>query len=757
MTVLLCGCSGEQEEDRVEVSAVEESVDYAALYRQEPVNDLLSGSWKIEELSNPEKFMSVSEYKPETFARHEQEKSYFGGSCVDQNRIYYARTYYPPIEEEQKVEIKPYIDILDCDTMTIRTIACQPKGFNFFSASQGRIMTYSDERDEDGYMTGFYAAELCEDGTTGAPVDLFSVVETGIPLPGAWQSMELDILWEARSGQHYLIPPDGSALYVTDEAGNLVAEFHGFGQGKTTVSAVCQTCDGIRLFKCWDSVSKQTSIFYFDRDTPVVLCEGNIPAYREIFADSHGNLLYLDNDNALVTWNPHTGGQTRNYIGSQEIFQYLLGLVRNDSGDIVLFSDDNSLRVITTSGPAETVTISLQPYIFMDYGIKMAISNYERTHPGVTFEIGEEYLYDEKDNKINQIYADISKGEGPDIIQMDREQLLTLKSKDCLMKLDGVLPEELKSMLFRGLLDSGSVDGEQYMLPTSAATHALIVSKEVWDKPSWTVKDVINIIEEREAAGNPFKTLYVSEYDELRPLNLFTMDIGHSDFMDVEKKTCSFDSDEFIHVLEICKKYQNYGAQSFQNTTEQSGRAAMQSGEALAYAAEMRFLTFSSMMAALGPEYHFVGYPTNADNGNFIYGYSGMAVNRNTEHFETVKDFLNSLYEFSEARSLDVILRRDYYDGRIITPNDPDVNWTTQPEIRVDGHSYIRVSGKPDGNSYIEEYIATLDSMAAYETEYEFIRQIILEEAEPYFAGDMEVKTAAQNIQSRVQLYLDEQ
>ena len=150
MTAILCGCGGKTDEESVEASASEETVDYGEQYRQEPVINLLAGDWKKEDITNPDSFMSVSEYRQETFEDHEQTRGYPGGCCVDQNRIYYLRTYYFQTEGEQTVDIRPYMDILDCDTMTIQTIACPAQNFDFFSVSQGRIMTYADGRDEDG-------------------------------------------------------------------------------------------------------------------------------------------------------------------------------------------------------------------------------------------------------------------------------------------------------------------------------------------------------------------------------------------------------------------------------------------------------------------------------------------------------------------------------------------------------------------------------------------------------------------------------
>ena len=67
MTAILCGCGGKTDEESVEASVSEETVDYGEQYRQEPVIDLLAGGWKMEDIANPDSFMSVSEYRQESF------------------------------------------------------------------------------------------------------------------------------------------------------------------------------------------------------------------------------------------------------------------------------------------------------------------------------------------------------------------------------------------------------------------------------------------------------------------------------------------------------------------------------------------------------------------------------------------------------------------------------------------------------------------------------------------------------------------
>ena len=63
---------------------------------------------------------------------------------------------------------------------------------------------------------------------------------------------------------------------------------------------------------------------------------------------------------------------------------------------------------------------------------------------------------------------------------------------------------------------------------------------------------------------------------------------------------------------------------------------------------------------------------------------------------------------------------------------------------------------KPDGTSYVEEYIAFMDSCILMPPEDEAIADIVMEEAEPYFGGNKDLDTVIEIIQNRVQLYLYE-
>ena len=68
---------------------------------------------------------------------------------------------------------------------------------------------------------------------------------------------------------------------------------------------------------------------------------------------------------------------------------------------------------------------------------------------------------------------------------------------------------------------------------------------------------------------------------------------------------------------------------------------------------------------------------------------------------------------------------------------------------------FILLDSKKDGSSYADEFITLMDNASPI-SPYIEIQDIVMEEAGGYFSGAKDEYTAAKVIQSRVQLYLDE-
>ncbi|MBD5529504.1 MAG: hypothetical protein HDR02_14030, partial [Lachnospiraceae bacterium] len=159
---------------------------------------------------------------------------------------------------------------------------------------------------------------------------------------------------------------------------------------------------------------------------------------------------------------------------------------------------------------------------------------------------------------------------------------------------------------------------------------------------------------------------------------------------------------------------------------------------------------YTNVMDYYGDNAHFVGFPTESGNGNMLICYGFLVVNAQTEHWEEVVDFLRYMYskEF-QSDNPHYLLRKDVLRENMV-PNGADEKSET---FTLTGEV---LPLKRDGSSYIEDYIAFMDSCRAETRNTEAIENIIREETGAYFQNIQNLDNTVRTIQNRVQLFLDE-
>lgn len=105
---------------------------------------------------------------------------------------------------------------------------------------------------------------------------------------------------------------------------------------------------------------------------------------------------------------------------------------------------------------------------------------------------------------------------------------------------------------------------------------------------------------------------------------------GKSSLVDEKAGKCYFDTEEFVELLEFCKKY---GMEP----------GSVSGEEEMIHPCFGDLASFSMMMAELGEGYHCVGYPVDSGSGGFVECLFLVGVNDRTENKEIVSDFLQSL------------------------------------------------------------------------------------------------------------------
>ena len=232
---------------------------------------------------------------------------------------------------------------------------------------------------------------------------------------------------------------------------------------------------------------------------------------------------------------------------------------------------------------------------------------------------------------------------------------------------------------------------------------------------------------------------------------------GNSSLTDVGQKECYFDSEEFIRILEFCKKY-GQASDSTSMTFEEIVKA-MREGKILAYRVQGDLQRLSAVLEALGEGFHCVGFPTEGSYGGYVSCFEHIAVNADGENREEAVDFIQYLLGERVQRYNGVrtvrrdILTENVQDG---TKNANGIGKYEYPVFWNSNRSIVALGGKSDGSSFLPEYLEILEKAEPMSSWIDRLGMMVIEEAQAYFMGDKPAEEVAQVIQGRVWLYLNE-
>ncbi|MCM1569590.1 MAG: extracellular solute-binding protein [Roseburia sp.] len=763
-----CGATKDSEEPGETPGDTQEEVVVEAVSR-EPY-DILTNQWKdAGEPAESTHWWAVADYVDNVVQPQEGEESIWWYYAVDGSDFYAINAYY--IYEDEKREnlsrIDYYLHHLDGDSMkTDSTLISEQETFSGMimglDAAGGRLMTFVQDWDAEGETSHYYGAFLNTDGTWGETVDLFPALEAcGLrPEPnyalagGKWDSQ----------GYFYFSDDYESEVYIIDETGEMIETLGGRDGRK--LDSKCKSPEGIRIWEEENTSERTVTYFYYGENGIHELYKGPYSLASERVVNSYGDIIFVNQSNVVVRWNVATGSYEKLYMGNGMETKRCAGIMQNKEGKIILVNDEGdrlSVNSLSESGPTRKADLILAVTSYCDYQTKSNVKEFVRKHPGVTIEI-QETEWDDREASWNRMLADLTAGKGPDMILLSREEMLVLQEKGVLADLSEVLPAQMQEQVFQGVLDYGRVGEALYGLTYSAGFSTLMVSRETWSEDTWRMEDVLEILEEREAGGNPsssFQNVWWQEGGQTREQLFFSImgDLDHSSLLDLEKGECYFDSDTFKRLLEVCKRCGEEGREEsgvMDDGTKREQRNLVKEGYALAYAPFTSTLAdFSEDMAALGEDYHCVGSPTEGESGNYWLCSGTMAVNAGTDNREVIDELLRYLYsEECQKNSLqsNLIVRRDLLINSVVE----HVDWSSKPMQRMDAYSWVELMAKPDGSSYLEEYLELLESCVVATNQAAQIQRIISEEVPAWFQGDKDAETVADIIQKRAQLYLDE-
>lgn len=408
----------------------------------------------------------------------------------------------------------------------------------------------------------------------------------------------------------------------------------------------------------------------------------------------------------------------------------------------------------------EILTIGV---MYASSDVSSAIINFNKTSDKYRIQLvnyGEGDGEDAYEAGLIKFNSDLASGNGPDIFDLSSVNMKMLSQKGVIEDLNPYLekdPELNKEDYFQSILDAYSVDGKLYCIPNSFYVSTTMgKASDVGNTPGWTLDDLMMLIASKPEGTEVFD--YATKDYILQTCLMFNFD----NFIDWETGKCNLDGEEFVKVLEFANIFES----EYQYDEErESTPSKIQNGKLLLLSTSFSSVQDYQMYEAMfGEPFTMIGYPCTSGSGNAISGQTNYAINAKSGNKDAAWEFLRSFitpeyYEKGRVWGFPTLISAydeqnkeymtpDYYEdenGEQIEQSKGGWGWD---DFHVD--IYAATQEQVDA---VTELINSCDRVYSYDNS---LLDIILEEASPFFEGQKSAQEAADIIQSRVQIYVNE-
>lgn len=368
-----------------------------------------------------------------------------------------------------------------------------------------------------------------------------------------------------------------------------------------------------------------------------------------------------------------------------------------------------------------------------------------------------------KEDNVNQLNLDLTSGKIPDIlITNSYTPTETYIAKGIFADLYEFIDND--SELSRedfvpNLLSSFETDGKLYRFTDSFTVYTVIGKTSIFgDKMGITVDRLNEIAASRPADAEMFAGFTKTD------ILTYAMEMSGSEFIDFKNGSCSFNSENFIKMLEFANGYigdidfDTYFNDAFWGRFEtmfSDESALLMVCYLTDYADVYRFehTNFDDPVTA-------VGFPCNDRTGTSFVVDSGFSIAEKSPNKEGAWEFVRTmlLSEYQDCIA-QFPVRKDSLDKYAAAAMKHDPDRVNQAIVMMGGMALTSGVGaeigepKQEDIDRMNDIIASANGIMSYNGS---VLEIITEEAASYFSGSKSAEDAASLIQTRVQLYLDE-
>ncbi len=515
----------------------------------------------------------------------------------------------------------------------------------------------------------------------------------------------------------------------------------------------------------------------------------------------NGN-IYLSNSECLYEYNFKTGKTERvfNWINVDIDGYGISDFIQMEDGNFFVLNTIVDYSIISSgdmSSEIEIATVSKKKYsdtkqkekltlatVYLSMDIKREILKFNKTNDDYRIEVLDYSSYEDSDKQMN---LDIAAGKIPDIIDvayMPKELYIRkgfLADLYPLMEKDGEIKKEDFIDTVRTTIEH---DGKLYYLPVLFRIHAFAGSKKLFGSmEGWSYEDMEKMYNAMPE-GSSFMYNMTSEWFVENMLNA-----QMENFINYDTKEVKLNSEEFVNMIEFSENFKDNELDTSSDDsyiTSSSGYGGdvtiscndasyelIKKGNVLLKSMEMYDFSDIQINEKLYKDqggYNIISYPSSDKNNKVAISSSGnsFAISEKCENKEGAWKFLQRLYTYEfQKGGIELSgfpIRQDAMDKKMeyAMAAKPYTDDDGTKVVPVTNYSYkfgdFKITLKPYTKEQMDIFRSVLGRIGAEIDfiNYNEISEIIKEETKAVYSGDKTAKEAADIIQSRVSIYVNE-
>ena len=374
---------------------------------------------------------------------------------------------------------------------------------------------------------------------------------------------------------------------------------------------------------------------------------------------------------------------------------------------------------------------------------------------------GHEHTIEGFESAAHDLEMDIISGNAPDMVWLDTNETEKLASKGAFTDLYELMDSDTRftrEAFLPNYLEAAETDGHLYSITPTFMIRTMAAKSKFVDKENWNFDGFKAAYESRPDGMELFETA------NNRNAVFDRLSNSGADFIDMTTHTCSFDSQEFIDMLEFAGQFPGVDEYAWEQCSCRNDTALL---------SDMYFSSFRDInvqkQSVFGEAITFVGAPSADGKGSVMLPSNQFAIMETSDNKEGAWEFIKlfladeccngnpdgiPVTENGLKKVMEAALEPPFYYDEL-----NDNKKVYMDETGMDSYSNEQIKITPmtdDEQKRYEQFVRGVRRISSGNTRLA-ISSIISEETEYYFAGEHSAKQCAEMIQNRVSILLSEQ